>query len=221
MRPDVDLRLIVITDAAMAAPRSVDDVVHAALDAGAPAIQLRDKDATAADLHRQAVRLRGLTRQHGALLFINDRVDVALAASADGVHLGPHDLPVSAAATAARRAGRDDLIVGFSTDDPHRARQARDDGAAYIGCGAVFRTTSKPEVGNEEIGTERLAQVVRAVDLPVIAIGGITPANIDAVARTGAAGVAVIGAIMTAHDIGDTVRRLLQLGYNKTKPRSP
>lgn len=209
MRPVVDLRLIVITDAAMAAPRSVDDVVHAALDAGAPAIQLRDKVATAADLHRQAVRLRGLTRQHGALLFINDRVDVALAASADGVHLGPHDLPVSAATAAARRAGRDDLIVGFSTDDPQRARQAVDDGADYIGCGAVFGTASK-NVGGERIGAHRLHDVAHAVAVPVVGIGGITPANVAAVAAAGAAGAAVIGAVMQAADVEAAVRDLLR-----------
>jgi len=209
MRSGPDLRLIVITDAAMAAPRTLDDIVLAALDAGAPAIQLRDKHATAADLYRQAVRLRGLTRQHDALLFINDRLDVALAAAADGVHLGPHDLPVTAARSAALRVRRHDLLVGFSTDDPARARQARDDGAAYIGCGAVFGTSSKPEVGDERIGTARLAEVVAAVDVPVIGIGGIGPDNVDAVARTGAAGAAVIRAIMTTQDMGETVRQLL------------
>jgi thiamine-phosphate pyrophosphorylase len=206
----MDLRLIVITDAHLAAPRPVDDVVLAALQAGTPAIQLRDKDATAAELYHHAIRLGRLARRHDALLFVNDRLDVALAARAHGVHLGPHDLPVAAARAAARRAGRPDLIIGSSTDDPHRARRAAQDGADYIGCGAIFGTTSKPEVQGEQIGTEGLARVVRAVHIPVIGIGGITPANVQAVARAGAAGAAVIGAVMTADDVGGLVQRLLK-----------
>jgi thiamine-phosphate pyrophosphorylase len=205
-----DLRLIVITDARLAAPRTIEQVVESALEAGAPAIQLRDKDASAADLYHQAGCLLALTRRHDALLFINDRLDVALAAGTDGVHLGPHDLPIAAARTAARRAGRPDLIIGTSTDDPDRARLAQDDGADYIGCGAVFGTTSKRDIGDERIGTERLARVARAVDVPVVGIGGVTPANISDVARAGAAGAAVIAAVMTALDAGEAVRRLLE-----------
>lgn len=206
----MDLRLIVITDRRLAAPRTITDVVAAALEAGAPAIQLRDKTATGADLYRAAVELRSLTRHFGALLFVNDRLDVALAAGADGVHLGPNDLPVAAARDAARHAKRGDLLIGTSTDDPHRARQAAQDGADYLGCGAVYTTTSKPEVQDEQIGTERLAEVVRAAPIPVVGIGGISTANIHAVAATGAAGAAVIGAVMTADDIQGVVRTLIE-----------
>jgi thiamine-phosphate pyrophosphorylase len=205
----VDLRLIVITDARIAAPRRVDDVVRAALEAGAPAIQLRDKTATAAELHQHAIHLLTLTRQHGALLFINDRLDVALAAGADGVHLGPHDLPVPAARQASQRRGRPDLMLGYSTDDPDLARQAALDGADYIGCGAVFGTTSKQEVGGERIGTDRLADVVRSVHIPVVGIGGITPGNVHHVRAARAAGAAVIGAVMAADDVEAAVRSLL------------
>jgi thiamine-phosphate pyrophosphorylase len=210
----VDLRLIVITDPALATPRSVQAVVRQALEAGAPAIQLRDKHASAAQLYRQACDLRQLTRQHQALLFINDRLDVALAAHADGVHLGPHDLPVRAARLAARRAGRSELLIGASTDDPTRARELAEEGADYIGCGAVFGTTTKPDIGDEKIGTDRLARVVRAVDIPVVGIGGITPGNCTDVARAGAAGTAVIGAVMSAHDPAAAVRALLKPFWN-------
>jgi thiamine-phosphate pyrophosphorylase len=206
----MDLRLIIITDRRLAAPRTIADVVGAALEAGAPAIQLRDKMATAADLYRAAVELRSLTRRFGALLFINDRLDVALAAGADGVHLGPDDIPVDAARAAARRARRGDLLIGTSTDDPRRARQAAHDGADYLGCGAVYSTTSKPEVQDEQIGTERLAEVVRATPIPVVGIGGISTANVHAVAATGAAGAAVISAVMTADDVHGVVRTLLE-----------
>jgi thiamine-phosphate pyrophosphorylase len=210
MSRGLDLRLIVITDARQAHPRSVHQIVEAALQAGAPAIQLRDKTVPATNLLRQAKDLRALTHRYHALLFVNDRLDVALAAHADGVHLGPDDLPVRAARRAATRAGHPTLLIGASTDDPQRARQLQDEGASYIGCGAVFGTASKAEVRSERIGTQRLAEVVAAVDRPVVGIGGIDPGNVAAVARTGAAGAAVISAIMTAPDIQATVQALLK-----------
>lgn len=220
VRP-LDLRLIVITDADLAAPRPLDDVVAEALDAGAPAIQLRDKDALPADLYAQALRYREMTRRYGALLFINDRLDVALAAGADGVHLGPGDLPVAAARVAVAEAGQasrstfdappipDRFLIGFSTDDPETARAAQADGADYIGCGAVFGTTSRPEVGDERIGTDRLREVAASVTIPVVGIGGINAANVGRVAAAGAAGAAVIGAVMGAEDVGEAVQKLL------------
>lgn len=203
--PSPDLRLIVITDGRLAAPRAVEDVVRAALEAGAPAVQLRDKDATGRELFEQAVRLRALTARFGALLFVNDRLDVALAAGADGVHLGPHDVPLHAA----RRAAPRPFLIGVSTDDPATAARAAADGADYIGCGAVFGTRTKADVGAERIGPEGVAAVAGAVSTPVVAIGGITPDNAGALAGTGAAGVAVIGAVMGAPDPGAVVRRLL------------
>ena len=199
----LDLRLIVVTDRALAAPRPLDNVVRAALDGGAPAIQLRDKSADAATLLEQARALLPLVRRYGALLFINDRVDVALAAGADGVHLGPEDLPIAAA-----RAIAPQLLIGYSTDDPQLARAAERDGASYIGCGAVFGTRTK-DVGGEAIGVGRLGEVVAAVNIPVVGIGGITRANVAAVAEAGAAGAAVVGAIMSADDPGAAARALL------------
>jgi thiamine-phosphate pyrophosphorylase len=204
MRPRPDLRLIVITDRSLASPRTITDVVRAALQAGAPAIQLRDKTADARELLAQAEQLRALTRAHDALLFINDRVDVALAAQADGVHLGPDDIPLAAA----RRVVPAGFLIGISTDEPAAAAQARSDGADYIGCGAVFGTSSK-DVGGEAIGIAQLERVVRAVDIPVIAIGGVDTRNVAQVAGTGAAGAAVIGAVMKAPDIGHAVTSLL------------
>jgi thiamine-phosphate pyrophosphorylase len=202
--PAVDLRLIVITDGALAAPRTVIDVVRSALRAGAPAIQLRDKQATARELLEQATLLRALTRQHGARLFINDRLDVALAAQADGVHLGPRDIPLAAARSVAPLP----FLIGVSTDDPEAAANAQRQGATYIGCGAVFGTSSK-DVGGEVIGTAQLKRVVDAVRIPVVGIGGVDESNVDAVAASGAAGAAVIGAVMKAADVERAVRTLL------------
>ncbi len=200
-----DLRLIVITDAALARPRGIADVVTAALAAGAPAIQLRDKTATARELLAVAEALLPIVHAHRALLFVNDRVDIALLAGADGAHLGPDDLPI-AAARAICPAG---FLLGCSTDDPEAARQAERDGADYIGCGAVFGTTTKLEAASERIGVHRLDEVAAAVSIPVVGIGGVGIDNIAAIGRTRAAGAAVVSAVMAAPDPGAAVRALL------------
>jgi thiamine-phosphate pyrophosphorylase len=203
------LRLLVVTDAASAAPRSVMEVVREALDGGCRAIQLRDKVGPARETLALARELRALTRSRDALLFINDRVDLALAVGADGVHLGPADLPLSCARHWAGRF----LALGYSTDDPEEARQAVAQGADYLGCGAVFGTRTK-DVGSEAIGVERLNRVAHAVPVPVLAIGGIDETNVDQVARTEAAGVAVVRAVMAAPDPREATRRLLErLGH--------
>jgi thiamine-phosphate pyrophosphorylase len=199
-----DLSLIVVTDAALASPRSVLEVVRAAVMAGAPAIQLRDKHAGARDLLAQARALREATRVAGALLFVDDRLDVALAAGADGVHLGPHDVPVAAA----RRVAPPGFLIGASTDDPDEARRLCAEGADYLGCGTVWATSTKANAG-ATIGLEGLDRIARAVDVPVVGIGGITVDRSAEVAATSAAGVAVVGAVMSAHDVGAAVRGLL------------
>ncbi len=199
------LRLIVLTDHDSAAPRSVRDVAAAALDGGAPAIQLRDKVASAAALYGLARDLRALTARYGALLFVNDRLDVALAAGADGVHLGPDDVPVFAA----RRAVPPGFLIGYSTDDPELAVAAESAGADYIGCGAVFPTSTKPDAGGV-VGLPGLDAVARAVGIPVVGIGGITPAGARRVAaETAAAGVAAASVVMASPDPAETVRALL------------
>ncbi len=202
-----DLRLIVVTDRRLAAPRELLGIVRLCLEAGAPAVQLRDKDATARELYEQAILLRALTTEYDALLFINDRLDIALAMGADGVHLGPADLPLEAA----RRAAPHPFLIGISTDDPETARRAESIGADYIGCGAVFGTTTKAEVLGERIGPEGLAAVAAAVSIPVVGIGGITPETAPDLAHTGAAGLAVVGALMAAEDPQAVVHRLLRI----------
>lgn len=199
-----DLRLIVITDRHQVGERTVRDVVTAALEAGAPTIQLRDKQANAATLLEEGRELIALVRRFGARLFINDRIDVALACDADGVHLGPDDLPVAAARRLAPH-----LLIGCSADEPEAARHAESDGADYIGCGAVFGTRTK-DVGDEAIGIERLNAVAAAVTIPVIGIGGITEDNVSAIAASHAAGAAVVSAVMAAADPGASVRVLLR-----------
>jgi thiamine-phosphate pyrophosphorylase len=201
----LDLRLIVITDRHLAGARSVVDIVRAAVGAGAPAVQVRDKEASARELAALTRALLPITTAARALLFVNDRLDVALAAGADGVHLGPDDIPVAAA----RRIAPAPFLIGCSTDDPARARQLERDGASYLGCGAVFGTVTK-EVGGERIGVDRLGAVVRAVGIPVVGIGGVNQTNIAGVAGAGAAGAAVVSAVMAAPDPAAATGELLR-----------
>ena len=179
-------------------------MLDAALRGGAPAVQIRAKDAAAGELYALAMRVGPAVRAAGALLLVNDRLDVALACGADGVHLGPDDLPVADA----RRTAPAGFLIGYSTDAPDTARRAVNEGADYIGCGTVYATPSKPDAG-APIGLERLRQVVEAVDVPVLGIGGVAPEHATEVAATGAAGCAVIGSVMAAQDPEAAVRALL------------
>ncbi|TVR62362.1 MAG: thiamine phosphate synthase [Gemmatimonadales bacterium] len=199
------LRLMVITDRRLAGTRGVERVVELALEAGAPAIQLREKAWGAADVLPLAQRLREMTRAAGALFIVNDRVDLALAVEADGVHLGPDDLPLGEV----RRYVGESLLLGYSTDDPARALVAEGEGADYVGCGTVWPTSSKQDAG-AVIGPEGLARVAGAVTIPVLGIGGITPDRSRELAGTGAAGVAVVGAVMAAPDPREAVVKLLR-----------
>jgi thiamine-phosphate pyrophosphorylase len=199
------LRLIVITDRDASAPRSVVETVELALEAGAPAIQLRDKTASARELYEAGRELLPLVRAAGALFLVNDRTDVALALGADGVHVGPDDLPVGSLRAAVPR----DFLIGTSSDDPAEAQALVADGASYIGCGTVYPTTTKPDAG-EVLGLEGLDRVARAITPPVIGIGGITPQRAASVAGTAAAGVAVVAAVMGAKDVGQAVSELLK-----------
>ncbi|HEY0019235.1 MAG TPA: thiamine phosphate synthase [Longimicrobium sp.] len=198
------LRLIVVTDPDCGAGRDVAGVVRAALRGGAPAIQLRMKDASAREMAEMARALLVHTGAAGALLFINDRVDVALAVEADGAHVGQDDLPVAAA----RRIVPPGFLLGVSAETAELALAAQADGADYVGAGPVYATGSKADAG-DAVGVGRIAEVAAAVRIPVVGIGGITIANAPPVIAAGAAGIAVISAVMRAEDPEAAVRALL------------
>lgn len=198
------LRLMVLTRPDPACGRPLPEVVDACLEAGATAVQLRHKGVEGGRLHREALALRPVVRRHGALFLVDDRVDVALAAGADGVHVGPEDPPVAAV----RRVAPDGFVVGFSADDPEEGSRAAADGADYLGVGAVYGTESKEGLADEAVGPERVREVLAAAGLPGVGIGGLTPGNAAAVYRAGA-GVATLGAVMGADDPGEVVRAFL------------
>jgi len=194
---------MVLTTPRPACGRPLSSVVRECLEAGATAIQLRDKTATAAELYDMALALLPEVIAFDALLLVNDRFDVALAAGAHGVHLGPEDLPVSDV----RRVVPPGFLIGTSTDDPAFGRRAALAGADYLGVGAVFGTSSKPGLEHESIGAERVREVLEESGLPCVGIGGITPRNADEVLRVGA-GIAVLSAVMNAEDPGGAARDL-------------
>jgi thiamine-phosphate pyrophosphorylase len=186
-------RLYVVTDRTRTCRRPLLDVVEAALQGGVEAVQLREKDLPVSELFDLACKLRALCRQYGARLLVNDRVDVAIAAKADGVHL-----PVNSFTPAdARRLLGPGALIGTSTHSLAGARAAADGGADFIVFGPVFDTPSKRPFG-PPVGLPALAEVTRGVSLPVLAIGGITAQRVEAVRRHGARGVAVVSAILEA-----------------------
>jgi thiamine-phosphate pyrophosphorylase len=172
---------------------------RALLDAGPCCLQLRGKAATARVLEAAARRLLPLCRAAGVPFCVNDRLDVALAVGADVVHLGQDDLPLADARRVRASAGRPDLVIGLSTHNRAQAIAAADGGADYSGFGPLFGTRSKANP-DPTVGLDALAEICRAVAVPVVAIGGIALEAVPAVARAGAAAAAVIAAIDAASD---------------------
>ncbi len=188
--------LCVITDAVLAPGLDHTSIARAALQGGADMIQLRDKTGSLRDLLPQARAIQALCRSHGAVFIVNDRLDLALAAEADGVHVGQEDLP----ATAARRLLGPRRILGVSTHNQEQAHAAREAGADYIGFGPMFPTGTKL-TGYAPRSIEALSEIRRAVRFPILAIGGITLENVETVIAAGADGAAVISAVVAARDI--------------------
>jgi thiamine-phosphate pyrophosphorylase len=190
------LHLCAITDATLVPGRDHVAIAEAALAGGADMIQLRDKTGNMRNLLPQARAIQWLCRSRGALFIVNDRVDLALAADADGAHVGQEDLP----AESARRLLGPRRLLGVSTHNLAQAEAARSAGADYIGFGPMFATGTK-ETGYTPRGLEALGEVRRAVSLPILAIGGINVENVASVIHAGATAPAVISAVAAAPDI--------------------
>jgi len=195
--------LYLITDRA-AASRPPADVVEECLAAGLRAVQLREKDLEARDLLTLADTLREATQRHGARLIVNDRADVALAASADGVQRTHSSLPVSAL----RGFTPPGFLVGASVHSEAEARDAAAQGADFIVFGPVYDTASKRRYGPPQ-GLAALEAVTHAVNRPVLAVGGLTPERVPEVLAAGAAGVAVLGALYAAARPADATKAFL------------
>ncbi len=205
MDPD-QWQTYLVTQQTLSEGRSTVDIVEQAIEGGVDAIQLREKGMSAKDRYDLGQTLRELTAAAGVDLIVNDRIDLARAIDADGVHLGQSDLPIS---TAREQLG-DDAIIGASVSTVSEARLAAITGADYLGVGAIYGTTSKPEAptADDGLGLDALSDIVQTVRIPVTAIGGITPENAAEPIAAGASSVAVISAITAAGDPAAAARRL-------------
>ena len=199
-------RLYVIASPSRAGD-DLEEGVRKAISGGADVVQLRDKFSSASQVLETARTLGRICRQSGVIFIVNDRVDIALASGADGVHLGQDDLPVSEARNLAKRHGRSEpFLIGCSTHSLEQALLAQDEGADYIGCGPVFSTPTKPDYRVQ--GLELVRQYREQIRIPFVAIGGIDEGNIAQVAQAGARCAAVVRAVLGSADPEAAARSL-------------
>jgi thiamine-phosphate pyrophosphorylase len=213
----MDYGVYLVTQADRSGSHSTVDAVEAAIRGGVDVVQLREKERPARERYELGLELRELTREASVPLIVNDRIDLARAVDADGVHLGDEDLPVAVA----REQLGESAVIGRSVSTPDAARAAAAAGADYLGVGAVFRTDSKDTAPEETgIGLAAVRAVDGATDLPFVGIGGVTVGNAADVVAAGADGVAVISAI-TAADDPEAATRQLAAAVDEGRQRSP
>jgi thiamine-phosphate pyrophosphorylase len=203
----IDFRLYLITDRKLLSPEyTLPAAVEESLKGGVRAVQLREKDVGTRELLDMARTLRDITKKYQARLFINGRVDVALAAGADGVHLGVSDIPVHAA----RRAAGDDMLIGASAHSVEEAKKAEEEGADFVVLGPVYETPSKMRYGRP-VGLQTVAEVKEEVSVPIFAVGGIKKERVGEVLKSGAYGIALISAVLASENIKSSTEEFMRL----------
>ncbi len=202
--PSVNFRLLLVTDRHRTHGRSLPSVLQQAVEAGLPAVQLRERDLPTGELLRLAQEIRAITSPRAVPLIINDRVDLMLALNLDGVHLRANSLPVADV----RRVVGVDRLIGLSTHSLAEVRQANRDGADYVVFGPIFDTPSKRQFGSP-VDLEQLAEACRLSAIPVFAIGGVTGASAPDVLRAGSHGIAVIGSILDQEEAAAATRAMM------------
>jgi thiamine-phosphate pyrophosphorylase len=204
----MDPTLYVVLDRTAARGRDLDDLLAAVIEGGCRMVQLREKAWPSGRVLPLARQLRERCRRAGATFIVNDRVDLALAVEADGVHVGQDDLP----AELTRPLLRSGMVLGVSTHTVEQARAARDDGADYVAVGSMFATATKPDF--HLVGPALIRKLRADIRVPLVGIGGITHDNVAEVVRAGADGVAVISAVCAADDPAAATRRFLDVIRN-------
>ncbi|WP_337479495.1 thiamine phosphate synthase [Phascolarctobacterium succinatutens] len=211
MKAQPDYSIYLVTDDGCLQGRALIDCVRKALDGGVTLVQYRAKTASSAEMYAEALQLKALCDSFNVPLIINDRLDIAMAVGAAGVHLGQDDLPCAAA----RKILGEDYLIGVSAHNPAEAKAALQSGADYLGCGAVFGTATKADV--KKLGTDGLAAICKAKGLPVVGIGGVTADNYREVRAAGADGAAIVSGILAQPDIRTTVRAIARVSQEFTK----
>ncbi len=205
----IDYTLYLVTDSQFLKGRSLVDEVVRAVEGGVSIVQLREKNLSSRAFYELALALKTKLSLLNTPLIINDRLDIALAVDADGLHLGQEDLPISAA----RSLLGSGKIIGISASTLAEAIQGKNEGADYLGLGPIFATTTKNDAAIPT-GTGLIRHVKRILDLPVVAIGGINTGNIALVKAAGACGAAVISALMGSNDVEKAARKMVQIWQN-------
>ncbi|MCL2334403.1 MAG: thiamine phosphate synthase [Candidatus Methanoplasma sp.] len=195
--------LCVITDRTLSNGLSEAEVARLAYAGGADIVQLRMKNSDGKEMLEQAIKIKAIADEYAKFFIVNDRVDIALLSDADGVHLGQSDIPIEYA----RELLGDDKIIGISAHNVKEAKEAESKGADYIGVGSVFTTSTKKDARQGQ-GLDIVFKIKQAVDIPIIAIGGINRGNIQDVIRAGADGVAVISAVVAQKDVSAAAHEL-------------
>lgn len=196
----VDYTLYLVTDRRLMSSKTIEESVGAAVAGGVSVVQLREKDCTSREFYELAVRVKKITAPKNVPLIINDRIDICLAADADGVHLGQKDLPCAEA----RKILGADKLIGVSAALPEEARQAQADGADYLGVGAVFPTETKSDT--RPVTVEIIREIRKAVTIPFVVIGGVNEENIRKLYGLGINGAAVVSAVAARNDVTAAAR---------------
>ena len=206
MKPErIDYSLYLVTDRGLARGRAMPDIVRAAVQGGVTCVQLREKTCSTREFIAEALALKEFLQSHGVPLIINDRVDVAMAVGAEGVHLGQTDMPLAAA----RAIVTDTMLIGISAESLADAVAAQRGGADYVGVSPIFTTPTKTDTA-APLGLAGLQSIRRTVHIPLVGIGGINQQTAAEVIRCGADGIAVVSAIVAAEDPVQAARELVQ-----------
>ena len=211
MKAQPDYSIYLVTDDGCLQGRTLIDCVREALEGGVTLVQYRAKTASSAEMYAEALQLKALCDSFNVPLIINDRLDIARAVGAAGVHLGQDDLPCAAA----RKILGEDYLIGVSAHNPSEAKAALQNGADYLGCGAVFGTATKADV--QKLGTDGLAAICREKGLPVVGFGGVTADNYREVRAAGADGAAIVSGILAQSDIRATVKAIAKVSQEFAK----
>ncbi len=198
--------LYVVTDSDLSKGRTDAEVARLAYEGGADAVQLRMKHSDGREMLKQAMEIRKVADEFCKFFFVNDRVDIAIASGADGVHLGQSDIPLEVA----RDLMGETAIIGISVDNVDQAIAAAEGGADYIGIGSIFNTSTKPDA-KQGVGLGAIYEIREAVDIPIVAIGGINRGNIQDVVRAGADAAAVVSAVVAQDDVKAAAHELRDL----------
>ena len=204
-KEDIDYSVYLVTDHRNATDEEFLNIIEEAIKGGTTIVQLREKTASTKDFYQLALKVKEITSRHDVPLLINDRIDIAIAVDSDGVHIGQDDMP----AEIARKIIGEDKILGVSASTVAEAKKAEEDGADYIGSGAVFPTSTKDDA--DSVSIEDLKEIVSSIDIPVVAIGGITLENASLLNDTGIAGFSVVSAIMSADNPKEASQKLKEI----------